>query len=503
MKAKQIFLLPLFLILAVIVFCSCVSSNTYPKITSPAVIDLLTEVQHKTFDYFYTGAHPVTKLVRERYPFRKSEDPNQNTYDECATGGTGMGLMVFIVGAERNFITREQAAERTLKILSFYENSLPEKNTEETKAWHGAFPHYINGETGKAWRFKPNTPQGADIVETAYFIQGVLTARQYYNKNNKVENKIRDLSNSLWKNVNWSAFLDKETFKLVWNSNDLNKKPNTVGYAQGFNETMITYILAMASPTHPIPVKAYYQGWAGPDLNKYLFKNSKGSFVEVYGLKQYLQYQGFTWYDEDLHHYNPWGRDLPIFWVQYSYLGLNPRFINDGLLPKGITYFDAFKNISLINKRYCEANPGGYKDYGPLWGLTASDQPQIAPPFPDGQYLAHSPYPPRDNGTITPTGSISSIVYTPEESIESMIFMYKHFKSKLWGKYGFKDAFNLKHNWFAESYICIDQGPIVIMIENYRTGLLWKLFMSSPEIKDALEKLKEHSRNNTTSHNIY
>ncbi len=494
MKKRQ-FVTALFLLILItliIGLSSCIHNESYSGAGSLSTADLLTEVQHKTFDYFYGGAHPITGLVRERYPFKHSDDPNQNTYDECATGATGMGLMVFIVGAERGFITREQAAERTLEILSFYKNVLYKKNPEESKTWHGAFPHYINGETGKAWRFKPDEPQGADIVETAYFIQGVLTARQYYTKNNKIEKKIRDLSDSLWENVNWSGFMDKEILKLVWNSNDLNKSPGTVGYAQGFNETMITYILAMASSTHPIPTDAYYKGWAGPDLNKYLFKNPKGDFEEVYGLRQYLQYQGFSWYDEDLHHYNPWGRDLPIFWVQYSYLGLNPKF-TDGLLPKDITYFDVFRNISLINKKYCEANPGGYKDYGILWGLTASDQPQIAPPYPDGQYLAHSPCPPRDNGTITPSGPISSIVYTPEESIECMSFMYKHFKSKVWGKYGFKDAFNLKHNWFAESYIGIDQGPIVIMIENYRTGLLWKLFMSNPEIKKTLEKLKVHN----------
>lgn len=395
--------------------------------------DFLDMVQRATFRYFYHFAHPNCGLARER-----------NTSGDIVTiGGSGFGVMALIVGIERNFITREEGAKHLLKMLNFL--------TTFAQRFHGAYPHWLNGWTGQVIPFS-QYDDGGDIVETSFLLQGLLTARQYFNRNDSLENEIRNKINFIWNTVEYSWYRRSPySTYLYWHWS-----PN-YGWIMnmkliGWNETMICYILGIASPTYPIPASTYYQGWAS---SNYVNGNT------YYGYKLYV------------------GQHLggPLFFTHYSFLGFDPRNKKD----RFCNYFVQNRNQTLINRAYCMANPRNFVGYDSLnWGLTASDNPW--------GYLAHEPYL-NDNGTIAPTAALSSMPYTPCESIASLKHFYRRYFNQLWGTYGFKDAFNLTQNWFANSYLAIDQGPIIVMIENYRTGLLWSLFMSNPEIQIALDSI--------------
>jgi hypothetical protein len=433
------------------------SAMLIEKATNITDDEFLTFVQEATFKYFYEGGHPVSGLIRDRYPFN----------DCCASGGTGMGLMAIIVGVERDFISRNTASKRVLKILNFLK--------DDCERQKGVWSHWINGKTGAS--MKDGRDYCFDLVETAYVVQGLLSVHQYFNKDNIIENKIRNIATQLWREVEWDWYLrlDKNPMDILswgWSKTDGWKIYDGEAYniIHGFNETMIVYLLAIASPTHGISADKYINGWveANGHPNPGVYKNNN----KFYGYNQYVT-----------HWRHPDNIGMPLFFTHYSYLGFDPRGVNDGVIPENVTYFDVFRNISLIDRAYCIDNPGNHKDYGPLvWGLTASDDPN--------GYNAHCPI--NDNGTITPSAAISAIPYVPEESIATMKHFYAAYKDRLWGKYGFKDAFNIDKNWFADSYLAIDQGPIIIMIENYRTQLLWNLFMSHPDIKNLLNILRSN-----------
>jgi exo beta-1,2-glucooligosaccharide sophorohydrolase (non-reducing end) len=396
--------------------------------------EFLDMVQRASFRYFWDYAHPVSGLARERL----------GSGETVTIGGSGFGVMALLVGIERDFIKREQGVERMLKILNFL-------NTQADR-FHGAFPHWMNGTTGAVIPFS-QYDNGGDLVETSFMIQGLLTARQYFDQNNAQEEQIRNLITQIWESVEWDWYR-RASFSdfLYWHWS-----PN-YGWQMnfklvGYNETMITYLLAIASPTHSVPASLYYSGWASSN-NYYLNQT-------YYGYKLWVgdSYGG------------------PLFFAHYSFLGFDPRNIRDNYC----NYFLNNRNHTLINRAYCIANPLGHTGYGPdTWGLTASDNPW--------GYSAHEPYT-NDNGTIAPTAALSSMPYTPEESISALKNFYRTYYGNLWGEYGFKDAFNLNQNWFASSYISIDQGPIIVMIENYRSGLLWENFMANPEIQPMLDSI--------------
>ena len=396
--------------------------------------EFLDMVQRAAFRYFWDYAHPVSGLARERL----------GSGETVTIGGSGFGVMSLLVGIERDFIKREQGVERMLKILNFL-------NTQADR-FHGAFPHWMNGTTGTVIPFS-QYDNGGDLVETSFMIQGLLTARQYFDQNNAQEEQIRNLITQIWESVEWDWYR-RASFSnyLYWHWS-----PN-YGWQMnfklvGYNETMITYLLAIASPTRSVPASLYYSGWASSN-NYYLNQT-------YYGYKLWVgdAYGG------------------PLFFAHYSFLGFDPRNIRDNYC----NYFLNNRNHTLINRAYCIANPLGHTGYGPdTWGLTASDNPW--------GYSAHEPYT-NDNGTIAPTAALSSMPYTPEESISALKNFYRTYYGNLWGEYGFKDAFNLNQNWFASSYISIDQGPIIVMIENYRSGLLWEKFMANPEIQPMLDSI--------------
>jgi len=404
---------------------------------------LLTSVQEATFRYFWDHAHPVSGLAYERA--RTSRYPAGGRWRACTTGGTGFGLIAIMVGSERKFVTREEAAQRVLTIVTFLQ--------EKAERFHGAWSHWLNGETGRVIPFPVGSyDNGADLVETSFLMQGMLTVRRYFDRDCEVESEIRRRITQLWHEVEWDFFLQhKDSRRLYWHWSPTHGWKINLAIV-GHNECMITYLLAIASPTHPIPAECYYKGWAS--------NPRYGNGESYYGYKQWV------------------GRPLggPLFFTHYSFLGFDPR----GKSDRYCNYFENHRNTTLINRAYCIENPKGHKGYGEnTWGLTASDIYR--------GYRANAPG--NDDGTIAPTAAISAMPYAPEESIAAMKHLYHTYGDQLWGEFGFHDAFNLNHNWFAESYLAIDQGPIVCMIENYRTGLCWRMFMSNPEIAPMLRKI--------------
>lgn len=409
------------------------STDKFPRISDSALLDL---VQRQTFKYFWEFAHPVSGMARER----------NTSGDVVTTGGTGFGIMSMIVAVKRNFITRTDAAAQVQKIISFLKTA---------DRFHGAFPHWLNGATGRVQPFSTKD-DGADLVETSFLMQGLLTARQYFSENTPAETTLRNDVNNLWQAVEWDWFRKntgggpENVLYWHWSPNyqwDMNMQ------IRGWNEALVTYVLAASSPTHSVPKIVYDNGWA---------QNG--------GMRN-----GKTFYGYQL----PLGPDLggPLFFAHYSFLGISPS----GLSDVYANYWDQNRNHSLINYNYCASNPAGYYGYSTAcWGLTASDDNRQG-------YLAHSPT--NDDGVISPTAAISSIPYTPTESLNALRFFYYTLGDKIWKDYGFVDAFNLNDQWFADSFLAIDQGPQIVMIENYRSGLLWSLFMSCPEVKAGMSAL--------------
>jgi hypothetical protein len=397
---------------------------------------LLDLVQKQTFRYFWDFAHPVCGLARER------SEGNFGYGDEVVTtGGSGFGMMAIIVATERHWITRDSAVKHLLTSVNFL---------SKADSYHGIFPHWLNGATGKTIPFS-RKDDGGDVVETSFLFEGLLCVRQYFNQQTPLEIQLRKKINWLWTQAEWS-----------WHQRDMGNayfwhwSPNN-GWSmnfelRGWNECLIAYVLGASSPTYPISENVYRKCWA--ESNHFL--NGR----EYYGIKLPL---GF-----------PFGG--PLFFAHYSFMGLDPH----GLKDKYADYWEQNQNHTLINYKHCVLNPNHFKGYGEnCWGLTASDNFE--------GYGAQSPD--NDNGTVTPTAALSSFPYTPEQSMKALKHFYYDLGERIWGVYGFSDAFNESKNWYAKSYLAIDEGPIVVMIENYRTGLLWNLFMSSPEIKTGLNKL--------------
>lgn len=406
--------------------------DSTPKFPNIPDNDLLTLVQEQTFKYFWDFAHPVSGLARER-----------NTSDETVTsGGSGFGLMAIIVGIERGFVTRAEGVDRLSKIVDFLGNN--------ADRFHGAWSHWLNGTTGEARPFSSND-DGGDLVETSFMAMGLLTVRQYLDSTNTAEKALIDNITLLWESIEWDWYRQNDQNVLYWHWSPYFLWEKNMKIA-GYNEALITYVLGASSPTFGIDANVYHEGWA---------KN--GNIIN-----------GNDYYGINL----PLGQSYggPLFFTHYSFLGLNPNGLSDNYA----NYLEQNVNHTQINRAYCIENPQNYVGYSEkCWGLTASDGYT--------GYSAHSPT--NDRGVITPTAALSSFPYTPEESMEALKFFYYIIGDRLWGEYGFYDAFNITENWTAGSTLAIDQGPIIIMIENYRTSLLWDLFMSDPDVQNGLDLL--------------
>ncbi len=405
---------------------------------------IYTDVERTTFQYFWDGAEPNSGMARER--FHVDGVYPENDKNIVTTGGGGFGVMAILVGIERNFVTRQQGFERLQRIVNFL---------AKADRFHGAWPHWINGETGKVKPFGKKD-DGGDLVETSYMIQGLLAARQYFLNGNEQEKALAEKINKLWQEVDYNWYRNGKNV-LYWHwSPDYDWQMNFP--VTGYNECLIMYVLGASSPTHGIPAEVYNEGWA---------KSGKiNGQTTKYGHTLHF-----------VHNDNPeYGG--PLFWAHYSYLGLDPR----GLKDKYANYWEENKNQVLINHDWCVENPNHFKGYGEnSWGLTAS--------YSINGYAAHAPGKDRDLGVISPTAALSSMPYTPDFSMLAMKHWYQDLGEKVYGVYGFYDAFSETANWYPKRYLAIDQGPIVVMMENYRTALLWNLFMNAPEVQQGLKKL--------------
>lgn len=405
------------------------NTNKFPLISDEA---LLTKIQQQTFKYFWDFGHPVSGMARER-----------NTSGDLVTsGGTGFGIMTIIVGIERGFITRQQGLQRISMIADFL--------LLKADRFHGVFPHWLSGTTGKTIPFSTKD-DGGDLVETSFLLAGLLCASEYFDKSDVAEIQLKQNIKKIWETVEWSWYTKDGSKVLYWHwSPKYNWEMNH--QIKGWNEALITYILAAASPTHSITKDVYDKGWASDGK----MKNGKS----FYGITL------------------PLGPDLggPLFFEHYTFLGINPTKLKDQYAD----YRQQAVNHSKINFEYCKANPQRYYGYSQdCWGLTASDT--------KGGYTAHSPG--NDRGVISPTAALSSMPFTPKESMDALNFFYYKTGDRIFKEYGFVDAFSLHHAWFADSFLAIDQGPIIIMIENHRTGLIWNLMMKNMDIKAGLDKL--------------
>ncbi|WP_235921098.1 glucoamylase family protein [Foetidibacter luteolus] len=412
--------------------------NRPKNLSDTALMEL---VQKQTFRYFWEFGHPVSGMARERS--NRSYDYGDEV---VTTGGTGFGVMAMIVAAERKWVPRDSVSARLLKMVNFL---------LKAQAYHGIFPHWMDGATGKTIPFS-RRDDAADLVESSFLFQGLLCVRQYFTADNPVERELRNRIGWLWEEAdfNWHTRGNMDLLYWHWSPNydwAMNFE------LRGWNETLITYILAASAPRYPINPRVYHQCWAESSH----FKNGK----EFYGVKLPL---GFDY-------------GGPLFFTHYSFLGLDPN----GLKDRYADYWQQNYNHTLINYKHCVANPNHYKGYGEnCWGLTAGDT--------YNGYNAYSPD--NDGGTIAPTAALSAFPYTPEYSMKALRHFYDDLGDKIWSEYGFVDGFNESQNWYAKSHLAIDQGPIIVMMENYRTGLLWKLFMSIPDIQNGLKRLGFESK---------
>ncbi|HSZ85403.1 MAG TPA: glucoamylase family protein [Puia sp.] len=417
-------------------------TSSHVEISDNALLDL---VEKQTFKYFWDGAEPNSGMAPERVHLDNVYPDNDQSI--IATGGSGFGCMAIISGIHRRYITRAEGFHRFEKIVSFL---------EKADRFHGAWSHWIDDKTGHVKPFGKED-DGGDLVETCYLLQGLLCAHEFFKDGNNDEKKLVARIDALWRGVDFNWYCNGAQNVLFWHwSPDYAWIKNFP--VHGYNECLILYVMAASSPTSNLPKEVYTEGWAqNGDINKISFYNSDTLHLHMQG---------------DPPHGGP------LFWAHYSYLGLDPHGLKD-------SYADYWKEDStqaIINYKWCVDDPKKFAGYGKNnWGLTAS--------YSVRGYVAHAPDQRNDLGVISPTAAISSFPYTPKQSMAAIRHWYDEMKNKLWGKYGFYDAFSVTADWYPTRYLAIDQGPEVVMIENYRSGLLWKLFMSCPDVQNGLKKL--------------
>jgi hypothetical protein len=416
--------------------------------------ELLTMLQEACFRYYWEGADPNSGMTRENIP---GDDRI------VATGASGFGIATLIVGVDRGFITRDQGVERLTKIVNFLEHA---------DRYHGAWSHYMNGGTGRTMPVFGMFDNGGDLVETSFLMQGLLAARQYFRGKSTAEQSLYQRITGLWETVEWDWYRGDPNSNFVywhWSKEWAQQIHHPL---IGFNEVMITYLLSMSSPTHGVPAEMYYSGWSSQSKEALGYRAGWSGSVDGDHYSNGHTYYGIK-LDVGV------GTGGPLFFTHYSYIGFDPHSLHDRFTS---SYFDNNRNIALINRAYTIADPKHFAGYGPdAWGLTASDGPE--------GYVPHAPDENSDRGTLTPTGALASFPYTPEASMAALKHYYRDLGAQIWDIYGPRDAYSPTYNWISPIYMGLNQAPIVDMVENYRTGLVWKSFMANPEIGEMLKKL--------------
>jgi hypothetical protein len=412
--------------------------------------ELLDMVQQGCCRYYWEGANFDSGMAVEILP----GDENL-----VATGASGFGIMALIVATERGFIPRDASVERMLKIVRFLSRA---------DRFHGAWPHFLDGRTGRVIPYFGKYDDGGDLVETAFLVQGLLAARQYFKGQNNAEREIRETITALWRGVEWDWYCKTPKSDVLYWHWSPNHEWHISHPLIGWNETMIVYLLAIASPTHPVPASMYHTGWAGQ--SDYAVQYRRTWSRTTHG-DHFLN--GNTYYGIKLDVGSGTGGDL--FFSQFSFLGFDPR----GKQDRYTNYFANNRSIALINRAYCSENPGGFLGYGPnCWGLSAGINSGGGRPVPRD-----------DNGTICCSAALGVFPYTPPESMSALKHFYQERGNRIWGVYGFHDGFNDTENWFQEVYMGLNQAQIVVGIENHRTGLLWRNFMANQEVEPALRSI--------------
>lgn len=412
-------------------------------------VELLDLVQAGCFRYYWEAGHPDAGMAPEILPG-----------DEhlIALGGNGFGVMALVAAVDRGFITREQGAERMLKIVRFL---------AKADRFHGVWPHFLDGRTGKTIPYFGKYDNGGDLVETAFMIQGLLAARRYFDRDTPAEREIRDTATRFWHEVEWDWYRQNGSDVLTWHwSPDHGFHINHP--LIGWNESQIIYLLAIASPTHAVPASMWHTGWAGrSDLH---VKYRRGWSRTTQGDRFT---NGNSYYGIKLEVGE--GNGAELFFTHFSFMGFDPRGLRDAYT----NYFTNNRAIALIQHAYAIDNPRKFAGYGAdCWGRSAGVESG------GGKALPRD-----DNGTINVMAALSSMPYTPEESMAALRHFYRDLGERIWGTYGFHDGFNETENWFDEDYMALNQAPIVVMIENHRSGLVWKNFMANPEIAPALQAI--------------
>jgi hypothetical protein len=411
---------------------SAAENRAHPLSDEP----LLDLVQRQTFRYFWEGAHPVSGLALDRC-HRRADEPGT----PVSIGGSGFGAMALIVACERAWVSREQALARLGVMLDCL---------EKATCYHGMYPHFMRGDTGATVPFS-RKDDGADLVESSFLFQGLLCVRAYFDRDVPEEVRLRERITWLWREAEWNWYIQGGRQVLTWHWSPTN------GFAlnheiRGWNECLITYVLAASAPRYAVAAEVYHDGWAMS--------------------RDFINRRPFEGVELPL---GPaWGG--PLFFAHFSFCGLDPR----GLSDRYADYFQQNVNHTRINYAYCVRNPHRYKGYGSdCWGLSAGDTP--------GGFAAHAPD--LDRGVITPAAALASFPYAPREAMAALRHFYQDLGDRIWGRFGFVDGFSGQQEWYADSFLAINQGPIIVMIENHRSGLLWKLFMGIPEIQAGLKML--------------
>ena len=412
---------------------------------------VLDSIQHKTFLFFLNEHHPEWGIVKDRAA----------SWAPASIASTGFGIPCFAIGVERKWITRKEAAEITLNILNFFANSVQSTDTSTT-GYKGFYYHFLRMNSGtREWKCELSS------IDTGILMMGIIFAQNYYNLNNEVENQIRLLSSTLLARIDWnfmqlpSSAKHPNTISMAWSP-----EKGLLDYGwSGYNEGLFLYILAAGSGMK--------------DVNR-----SYDSWLSTY--KWDTPYKGLS------HVAFP-----PLFGHQFSQAFIDYRGLADKYMKeKGIDYFENSRRATYVQRQYAMDNPKGWIGYDSLcWGITASDGPSEKYDFGDKKFIGYAgrgtsgpDYNYFDDGTIAPYGSITSLPFAPEivlPTIKSFNAKYK----QLWGKYGYYDSFNSTAKWIDNDYIGISQGPMLIMIENFRTGLVWNYMMKDPIIQKGLTKL--------------
>jgi hypothetical protein len=423
---------------------ACASAAGPPRRRAVTPQSSVDELERRTFQWFWDTADPQTALVPDRWP----------TQSFSSVAAVGFGLTPYGIGAVRGGVTRAEARDRVLKTLRYFRDAPQGPQPTGVTGYHGFFYHFLDMKTGARYK----DVELSDI-DTALMIAGALFCQSYFDRDDPAEAEIRSIAEELYRRVEWDFMLSKPPqVSMGWTP----EKGYIDYYWHGYNEAMILFILGIGSPTHPLPPETWSE------------YTSTYKWVDFYG----QQYVGFA----------------PLFGYQYSMIWIDPRRLRDAYMrAHGIDYFENSRRATVAQRAYAVDNPGHWRDYGStIWGLTACDGPGDR--TVDGRtyhgYTARGATQNdiRDDGTIAPTAAASSIVYTPELSIAAIQDMQTRYGDRLYAQYGFKDAFTPQLGWFDPDYLGIDQGPIVAMIENYRSQLVWKVMAKNQHISDGLQR---------------